>query len=79
MASGKLIFIREKQTCRFIDRRGLWVIPSDEAAHFNSVMEAADFCFKYCNRAAEIVLRMGKPMYDVKIDVNCSFEAVLEC
>lgn len=65
---GKPIFVRAKMSNRFLNRECGWVGRFDEAARFESVMEAVEFCFKKRVSDAEIVRRMGEPRSDVKTD-----------
>lgn len=64
-----IIFVREKQTLKFLDAQGLWVVSFTGACTFKSTWEAVDFCSKKSVCKAEIVMRMGNPIYDVVIDV----------
>lgn len=66
---GKLIFVRERRTLRFIDAQGGWVQSFAEAATFRSTWQAYDFCMKKSVHEAEIVLRIGEPIYDVTIAI----------
>ena len=66
---GKLIFVRQNGTFRFLNLQGDWVARFDEAARFRSTWEACDFCLKKSVHKAEIVLRVGDPAFDTTIDV----------
>ena len=68
-SDGKLIFVREKHSLRFINEQGMWVRSFADAAKFCSTWEAFDFCLKKSVYEAEVVLRIGEPMYDVTIAV----------
>jgi hypothetical protein len=62
-------FVRQKVTWKFVSADGTWVSSFELARVFNSTWEASDFCYKHDVRGAEIVLRMGSPLYDVVIDL----------
>ncbi len=64
-----IIFVREKQTLKFLNEHGSWVVSFAEARTFESTNEAVDFCLKKSVHNAEIVMRMGNPIYDVTIAV----------
>lgn len=71
MASHSLIFVRDTdQGTRFLNRQGGWIASFDEAAMFASTWEAIDFCKKNRIHNAEIVMRIGDPLYDVRIDAR---------
>ena len=69
MAAKSLIFVREKHTFKFLNRRGAWVASFDDAAIFRHSWQAYDFCFEKSVHDADIVLRLGDPSYDVSITV----------
>ena len=64
-----IIFVRQKQTLKFLGPQAVWVIPFAEARTFKSTWEACDFCLKHSIHKAQIVMRMGNPIYDVTIDI----------
>lgn len=62
-------FVRQKLTWKFLSPDGTWVLSFDQARVFVFTWEAADFCCKHDIHQAELVMRMGRPEYDVVIDV----------
>lgn len=67
--NASAIFIREKQTFRFLNTAGHWACDFKEARVFEQVWEAVDACAKQQVHGAEIVLRCGRECHDVVIDV----------
>jgi len=65
-----IIFVRQKQTLKFLNERAGWATAFDEARTFQSTWEACDFCLKNSVYKAQIVMRMGDPLYDVMIDIR---------
>ena len=63
------IFVRQKQTLKFLDQQCVWVDSFAEARTFKSTWEACDFCLKHSFHKAEVVMRMGDPTYDITLDV----------
>ncbi|MDB6019028.1 MAG: hypothetical protein JWR19_3517 [Pedosphaera sp.] len=63
------IFVRQKQTLKFFGKHGQWVSSFLEAKTFTSTWEAVDSCAKHRVHGAEIVMRMGEPLYDILIDI----------
>lgn len=64
-----MIFVRQKQTLKFLAGNGAWVAAFAGARTFESTWEACDFCMKHSIHKAQIVMRMGDPIYDVMIDI----------
>lgn len=64
-----IIYVRERHMLKFLNEHGSWVVSFAEARTFESTWEACDFCLKKSIHKAEIVMRMGNPIYDVVISV----------
>lgn len=50
---GKIIFVRDQATFRFLNRDGSWVASFEDAAKFASTWEAFDFCRRKAVRGVE--------------------------
>ncbi len=69
-ATSVAIFVREKNTYRFVAQDGTWVPGFDESRKFRTTWEAADFCQKFNLAGAQIVMRLGTDeRFDIVIDV----------
>lgn len=66
------IFVRQKQTLLVLTPHGQWADALDQAHTFKSTWEAAMFCRQQSVVKAEIVMRMGDPIYDITIDSDLS-------
>lgn len=64
-----IVFVQQKQTFEFLDEQAAWAVSFAEARKFESTWEACDFCMKHSVHKAQIVMRMGDPIYDVMIDI----------
>lgn len=64
-----IIFVREKMTFKFLNGQAAWAVSFAEARTFKSTWEACDFCLKHSVGKAEVVMRMGDPIFDVTISV----------
>ena len=64
-----IIFVWQKQTLKFLTGQAAWAASFAEAKTFESTWEACDFCMKNSIHKAQIVMRMGDPVYDVMIDI----------
>jgi hypothetical protein len=61
--------VRQKETLKFLDESGGWVVAFEEARTFESTWKAVDTCMKQEVHGAEIVMRITAPLYDIVIDV----------
>lgn len=64
-----LIFVRQKQSLKFLTNEGDWIVGFSKACAFPSTWTALDTCMKRDIHQAEIVMRFGAPLYDVVLDV----------
>jgi hypothetical protein len=64
-----LIFVRQKQSLKFLGGAGEWVGIFADARTFPSTWAALDTCMKQDVHKAEIVMRFGPFLYDVVLDV----------
>jgi hypothetical protein len=64
-----LIFVRQKQSLKFLTNDGGWAMSFSEARTFQNTWAALDTCMKQGVHRAEIVMRFGSPSYDVLLDI----------